>query len=180
MADFTPNIQQVIVGTGAATQVNENFASVSPAALYARNPVTSAGLTWGFLGGRYNGAAIANGAVTLAASAANYIVADRATGAVSIATDTTNWLNAAGFVPLYLVTTGAFTATAWEDHRQAIASRSAEISMQPYTVATLPPGVQGARAFVTDASAPVFLGALSGGGSVKCPVFYDGAAWVAG
>ena len=49
-----------------------------------------------------------------------------------------------------------------------------------YTVATLPAGVTGARAHVTDATAPTFLGTLTGGGTVTCPVFYDGTAWVAG
>jgi len=50
-----------------------------------------------------------------------------------------------------------------------------------YTVATLPAaGTQGRRAWVTDATAPTFLGALIGGGTVVCPVFDDGTAWVAG
>lgn len=50
-----------------------------------------------------------------------------------------------------------------------------------YTVATLPAaGVAGRRAYVTDATAPTFLGALTGGGAVKCPVFDNGTAWVAG
>jgi len=47
-----------------------------------------------------------------------------------------------------------------------------------YTVATLPTGFQGARAFVTDATLPTYLGTLTGGGSVVCPVFYNGTAWV--
>lgn len=52
-----------------------------------------------------------------------------------------------------------------------------------YTVATLPSTaatgmVQGAEAIVTDATAPTYLGALTGGGSVVCPVFYNGTAWV--
>jgi len=49
-----------------------------------------------------------------------------------------------------------------------------------YLVSTLPAGVTGARAHVTDAIAPTFLGTLTGGGTVTCPVFYDGTAWVAG
>lgn len=49
-----------------------------------------------------------------------------------------------------------------------------------YTVATLPTGVVGQRAYVTDATAPTFLGTLTGGGSVTCPVFYNGSAWVSG
>ena len=50
-----------------------------------------------------------------------------------------------------------------------------------YLVAALPSGVPaGTRAYVTDATAPTFLGALTGGGAVTCPVFYNGSAWVAG
>jgi hypothetical protein len=50
-----------------------------------------------------------------------------------------------------------------------------------YTVATLPAaGTQGRRAWVTDATAPTFLGALTGGGAVVTPVFDNGTAWVAG
>lgn len=47
-----------------------------------------------------------------------------------------------------------------------------------YTVATLPTGVTGMHAYVTDATAPTYLGALTGGGAVVCPVFYNGSAWV--
>jgi len=47
-----------------------------------------------------------------------------------------------------------------------------------YTVSTLPAGTQGDTAFVTDATAPTYLGTLTGGGSVVCPVFYNGTAWV--
>lgn len=48
-----------------------------------------------------------------------------------------------------------------------------------YTVATLPAaGTAGRRAYVTDATAPTYLGALTGGGSVVCPVFDNGTAWV--
>lgn len=48
-----------------------------------------------------------------------------------------------------------------------------------FTVATLPAaGTQGRRAWVTDATAPTFLGTLAGGGAVVCPVFDNGTAWV--
>lgn len=50
-----------------------------------------------------------------------------------------------------------------------------------FTVATLPAAPsQGSRAYVTDALAPAFLAAVVGGGAVVTPVFFDGAAWVAG
>jgi hypothetical protein len=49
-----------------------------------------------------------------------------------------------------------------------------------FTVATLPTGVVGQRAYVTDATAPTFLGALTGGGAVITPVFKNATIWVAG
>jgi hypothetical protein len=49
-----------------------------------------------------------------------------------------------------------------------------------FTVATLPAGTIGMRSYVTDAVAPVFLAALTGGGAIKTPVFHNGTAWVAG
>jgi len=47
-----------------------------------------------------------------------------------------------------------------------------------YTVSTLPIGKLGDTACVTDATAPTYLGALTGGGAVVCQVFYNGTAWV--
>ena len=47
-----------------------------------------------------------------------------------------------------------------------------------YTVGTLPAGTVGMRAYVTDALLPTYNGALTGGGAVTVPVFYNGAAWV--
>ena len=47
-----------------------------------------------------------------------------------------------------------------------------------YTVATLPTGVLGARAYVTNALAPTWGAAVVGGGTVKVPVFYDGTNWI--
>jgi hypothetical protein len=47
-----------------------------------------------------------------------------------------------------------------------------------YTVGTLPSGTIGDRAYVTDATAPTYLGTLTGGGAIKCPVWYNGTAWV--
>lgn len=50
--------------------------------------------------------------------------------------------------------------------------------LQGYTVATLPAGTVGMTAYVTDATAPAYNGALTGGGAVVVPVFYNGTAWV--
>ena len=53
------------------------------------------------------------------------------------------------------------------------------LTLAGYTVATLPAGTIGMKAYVTDAMAPTYLGALVGGGAVKCSVFFNGTAWVA-
>lgn len=59
-------------------------------------------------------------------------------------------------------------------------SKAGIIALNPvgYTVATLPAGVVNDRAYVTDATAPTYLGALTGGGAVICPVFHNGTIWV--
>lgn len=51
--------------------------------------------------------------------------------------------------------------------------------LKGYTVATLPSGVQGDTAFVTDALLPSFLVTVAGMGAVVTKVFYDGTNWVA-
>jgi hypothetical protein len=50
--------------------------------------------------------------------------------------------------------------------------------LKGYTVATLPTGVIGMTAYVTDALAPTFLATVVGGGAVVTPVFYNGTNWV--
>lgn len=57
-------------------------------------------------------------------------------------------------------------------------SATTTIKTGGYTVATLPAGVTGDRAYVTDATAPTYLGALTGGGVVVCPVFKNATTWV--
>ena len=47
-----------------------------------------------------------------------------------------------------------------------------------YTVAGLPTGVTGARAYVTNALAPSYGATVVGGGAVTIPVFYNGTNWI--
>ena len=49
-----------------------------------------------------------------------------------------------------------------------------------YTVASLPAGTVGQRAYVTDALAPTFGATVVGGGAVVIPVFYNGTNWIVG
>ena len=48
------------------------------------------------------------------------------------------------------------------------------------TVSALPAGVAGAQAVVSDALTCTLNGALTGGHSTYCPVYYNGSAWVGG
>lgn len=122
------------------------------------------------------GMLIANGNVIHnAASAPLHII--KTTEQARIAYDSSNYLsmtvNSTGNITLALTgTTPKFTFSQQIIH-------SAPERLMNYTVATLPAGVQGDLAYVTDANAPTFLGVIAGGGAVKCPVFYDGTNWVA-
>lgn len=53
-------------------------------------------------------------------------------------------------------------------------------TLKGYTVATLPTGVVGQTAYITDALTPVFGATAVGGGAVTVPVFFDGATWIVG
>lgn len=76
----------------------------------------------------------------------------------------------------------ALSTNAIERFRVANARVSATvpITLQGYTVATLPAGTVGDTAYVTNALLPVFGVAVAGGGAVVIPVFYNGAAWIVG
>lgn len=98
--------------------VNENFITCRPAELYGiRQPATTA-LTWGYYGGQFNGATIADGTVALTASTTNYLVAHRTTGALSTSTSTTNWSDTTNYLRLYSVVTGTSSVTSYTDFRQ--------------------------------------------------------------
>jgi len=54
----------------------------------------------------------------------------------------------------------------------------APLNLKGYTVAGLPAGNTGDTAYVTDALAPTFLTAVTGGGAIVSPVFYNGTNWI--
>lgn len=113
-----PNMQQLTAAQASPeVPINENFVSLEHQAVYAKNPDTTTGLTWGYLGGRWGGTSIAAGTVTLTDAATNYVVAHRETGAVSVATTTTNWDDASLYARLYQLTTAGGLVTAEQDHR---------------------------------------------------------------
>lgn len=118
MSDSTQNLDQLATGqANLPVRINELLDAASPATLFGRRAATSSGLTWGYYGGRWGGTAVANGTLTLTASATNHVVVHRTTAVVSVATASTNWDNTTDYARCYRITTGTGTVTAWEDHR---------------------------------------------------------------
>lgn len=122
---------------GKESTFNAFADAASPATLYGRRQSTCSGLTWGYYGGRVTlrdgtNTAIANGTLTLSASATNYVEVNPATGAVS--TNTTAFTS--GYWPLYSVVTGTATATSYTDYRaSAVAGASvADVACRTITV----------------------------------------------
>lgn len=119
MASSTTNLDTLVYSQASKeTTANALFDAGSPATLFGRRATTTSALTWGFYGGMLmvDGVltSIANGTVTLTASATNYVEATRA-GVVS--KNTTGFT--AGSIPLYTVVTGASTVSSYTDHRTA-------------------------------------------------------------
>ena len=94
--------------------VNENFAALEHLAVYSKDATTTAGLTWGYLGGRWAGFAVAAGTLALTANATNYVVVERATGTASVSANAANWNNMASYARVYKLITGPATVTAAE------------------------------------------------------------------
>lgn len=97
--------------------VNENFEGLAHQEVFAKNPTTASGLTWGYWGGRWGGTLISAGTLALTGSTSNYVVVARATGVASVSTGTTNWNNLADYGRVYKVITDTVVATSIEDHR---------------------------------------------------------------
>lgn len=101
--------------------VNENFTALEHMAVYAKDATTTMALTWGYLGGRWGGFAVAAGTLTLAASSTLYVTVSRATGVISASSSDASWTNPDAHARVYKLTTGPATVTAIEDHRAGFA-----------------------------------------------------------
>lgn len=117
MSDSTPIFDALTVGQySKELTVNALVDASSPALIFGRRQSTTSDFTWGYYGGRFfvDGLtqAIANGQITLAASASNFVEVTRA-GVVSSNTSSFT----AGSIPLYLVVTGTATVTSYTDAR---------------------------------------------------------------
>ena len=167
----------------ASAQVNAAGAAASFAVI--RNTTPGAG------GGLFAGAASRGAAGTFTALQANDgIMTFTACGA-----DGTSFVNACGqiifavdgafstgIVPTRIVfltmdAAGVRTEAFRIDSTQRFVAAKT-IATGGYTVATLPAGTVGDRAYVTAALAPAYGVAVAGAGAVTIPVFYNGAAWI--
>lgn len=139
MSDSTSHLD-LISASQSQKEVTANalLNNASPAIVYSIRASTTALLTWGYYGGRFNGIAISNGTLSLASSTTNYIVADIATGAISVSTSDTNWLDILNYIKLYKVLTNASSILSYEDHRTMI---TGTYSSFPYDVAIYCAGI---------------------------------------
>jgi hypothetical protein len=138
MADFASNLD-LISSSQQSPEVtaNEMFNAGSPATHFGYRPRTSSGLTWGYYGGVFSVGGIptqiADGTLTLSASATNYIQQNPTTGAVS--TNTSAFT--AGYIRLYTVVTGTNAPTDWDDWRMANLTPLVAINAQTGTSYTI-------------------------------------------
>jgi hypothetical protein len=91
---------------------NEKNDPLKYAEVYAYNPFTSSGLTWGYSSGTglWSGFTVTAGTLTLTDNATNYIVVLKSNGAISVSTTTANW-DSDNYVRLYRVVTSAGSVT---------------------------------------------------------------------
>lgn len=147
-------MQDIASGQASAeVPINENFAGMLHQETYAKNPVTSSGLTWGYWGGRWGGFSVAAGTLTLT-NATHYIVVARATGAISNSTSSANWDNLLEYARVYKVVASGGVVTSTEDHRAGTGG----VHGHPDTPGRVIVSVSAARTFaLTDQGNKTFL-----------------------
>jgi hypothetical protein len=110
-------MQNVAPSANPEVPTNENFDTLSWAAVYGKRQPGTTGLTWAYYGGRWGGFSVADGTVTLTNASDNYIVVLKSTGVLSSSTSNTNWNNTATYARVYKLTTAGSVVTVIEDHR---------------------------------------------------------------
>lgn len=114
--------------------------------------------------------------------ATNLRVQGSSTGVTTVGTANSGATDYTATLP---ANTGTIVETNLAQTFTAIQTFDTTIKLKGYTVAGLAAahpcnaGAEGSMAYVTDATAPTYNGALTGGGAVKVPVFCDGANWTA-
>jgi len=121
MADQTTHLAQIDMSQ-AQKEVTANglFDAMSPASYGGRRAEACSGLVWGYYGGRFGGAVVANGTLTLEPSETTYVVMDRSDGSILLDEGSSSngaWDDTGNYARLYALTSGATSITDYEDHR---------------------------------------------------------------
>lgn len=171
-ANLTGPITSVGNATSVASQTGTGATFVMQASPTINTPTVSGDLT--FTGG--GNSRLQNGAQLQARNAANTfhsrLISNDASDRIVIGDTTTSISN-----EFRVHTDGSATPTL-KVSTSGIVTIVAPIILKGYTVATLPAGTVGMRAYVTDALGPAYGAVVVGGGAVVVPVFFNGAAWV--
>ena len=97
--------------------INEAFASLGQAFLWAERPAGHSALNAAYGGGVFDVNDVADGTVACADDALNYLVVHRTTRAVSASTATTDWDDTTTFGRMARVTFADGVITSWKDER---------------------------------------------------------------
>ncbi len=181
---FATGLNNIVNGTrnaiigGSANNIDVN--TLNSTILGGENNTMTATEYGIILGGVFNsvtgGRAIAGGFANTAKSFTEVVLGSCSTNYTPVGV-TTFWEDDRAFN----IGVGADTSTRRDGFtvfKNARSKFGGVAQLKNYTVGTLPVGTEGDTAYVTDATAPTYLGALVGGGAVKCPVFFNGVAWV--
>lgn len=125
MADSTTHLDTISSGQASKeVAANQLFDAMSANALFGRRGSTTAGLTWGYYGGKFQKpdgtlATIANGTVALTASATNYLYVDSAGAVQKVTAAPAGWPAplASDAIALYEIVAGASAVTSYTDYR---------------------------------------------------------------
>ena len=156
-------LQNTNAGASASTNFNVSNNLATMSTFYGEFGINSSGFTG-------TGAFSQASAVYLAAASSDLVIGTYASNPIHFV------VNSGATDAMTIATTGAVTTSA------SIAAGTT-IKTATYLVATLPaatPPTAGARAYVTDALAPSFSAAVTGGGAVPVPVYSDGTSWRVG
>jgi hypothetical protein len=148
--DSTANLD-LIASSQASKEItaNELFGAGSPATLFGKRAVTTAALTWGLYGGKFQKpdgtiVAVANGTMSLSASATNYLYADSSGVVHKVTSAPSGWPGplASDAVALYEIVCDASGITSYVDWRAQLRGPQGPTGA---TGATGPAGSSGAN-----------------------------------
>lgn len=119
------DLQEINAAASPEVQMNENFAALNWAAVFAMDARTTSGLTWGHLGGRWGGFPVTAGTNSLANNDTNYISVKKSDATISVEAAEgspaipAHWADTTNYVRAYVVPTssGNIVTASIEDHR---------------------------------------------------------------